>query len=233
MSEYGSTNYQPTPIEALGVDRRARFIVRTYNHLFGAILAFVGLEVVLFQTGIAERIAAPMLNNWFLVLGAFMVVGWLASSVASRASSLSTQYAALAGFVAAEALIFAPILYIAHYQVGGGVIQSAGLVTLIAFAGLTAVAFMTRKDFSFMGAMLRWGGIIALVAIVAALLFGFHLGTWFSVIMVAFAGAAILYDTSNILHHYPEDRYVGAALGLFSSVALMFWYVLRIFMSRD
>ena len=232
MSEYGSA-YQPTPIEALGVDRRARFIVRTYNHLFLAIAGFVGFEIVLFQTGIAERIAAPMLNSWLLVLGGFMVVGWLASSVAARATSLATQYAALAAFVAAEALIFAPILYIAHYQVGGGVIQSAALVTLLAFAGLTGIVFWTRKDFSFMGSLLRWGGVIALVAIVAALLFGFSLGTWFSVIMVAFAGAAILYDTSNILHHYPEDRYVGAALALFSSVALMFWYVLRLFMSRD
>ena len=52
--------------------------------------------------------------------------------------------------------------------------------------------------------------------------------------MVGLAGAAILHDTSNVLHHFPEDRYVGAALELFASVALMFWYVLRLFMSsRD
>ena len=80
---------------------------------------------------------------------------------------------------------------------------------------------------------LIWGGILALVGIVSAVLFGFELGTWFSVAMIGFAGAAVLYDTSNILHHYPEDRYVGAALQLFASIALMFWYVLRLFMSRD
>ena len=85
----------------------------------------------------------------------------------------------------------------------------------------------------FLRGMLVWGGILALVAIVAAVLFGFELGTWFSVAMIGFAGAAVLYDTSNILHHYPEDRYVGAALALFASIALMFWYVLRLFMSRD
>jgi FtsH-binding integral membrane protein len=50
--------------------------------------------------------------------------------------------------------------------------------------------------------------------------------------MVALAGGAILYDTSNVLHHYPEDRYVAAALELFASVALMLWYVLRLFLSR-
>jgi FtsH-binding integral membrane protein len=50
--------------------------------------------------------------------------------------------------------------------------------------------------------------------------------------MVALAGASILYDTSNTLHHYEEDRYVAAALELFASVALMLWYVLRLFLSR-
>ena len=72
-----------------------------------------------------------------------------------------------------------------------------------------------------------------MVAIFGGLIFGFQLGLFFSVAMVAFAGAAILYDTSNVLHHYPEDRYVAASLQLFTSVALLFWYVLRIFLSRD
>ena len=106
-------------------------------------------------------------------------------------------------------------------------------MTLLGTAGLTAVALITRKDFSFLRGILVWGGILALVGIVAAVLFGFELGTWFSVAMIGFAGAAVLYDTSNILHHYPEDRYVAAALQLFASIALMFWYVLRLFMSRD
>jgi hypothetical protein len=46
----------------------------------------------------------------------------------------------------------------------------------------------------------------------------------------------ILYDTSNVLHHYRTDQHVAASLALFASVALLFWYVLRIvmaFTSRD
>ena len=112
-------------------------------------------------------------------------------------------------------------------------IESAAILTLVGFAGLTAVAFWTRKDFSFLGAVLRWAMIVALLAIVGAVVFGFELGTWFSVAMVGLAGVAILYDTSNVIHHYPEDRYVAAALELFASVALMFWYILRLLMSRD
>ena len=52
-------------------------------------------------------------------------------------------------------------------------------------------------------------------------------------VQVALAGGAILYDTSNILHHYPQDKYVAASMALFSSIAMMFWYILRLFMSRD
>jgi FtsH-binding integral membrane protein len=167
-----------------------------------------------------------------LILGAFMVVGWLASHVAHRVESKPLQYLALGGFVAAQAVIFVPLLYIAMLT-QPGVIESAAGVTLLGTAGLTAVAFVTRKDFSFLRSILMWGGVLALVAIVSSVLFGFEMGTWFSVAMIGFAGAAVLYDTSNILHHYPEDRYVGAALALFGSIALMFWYVLRLFMSRD
>jgi FtsH-binding integral membrane protein len=50
--------------------------------------------------------------------------------------------------------------------------------------------------------------------------------------MVAFAGGAILYDTSNILHRYNTNQHVAAALSLFASVALLFWYILRITSSR-
>ncbi len=222
------------PVEALGADARGRFIVRTYNHLFGAIIGFVLVEWGLFASGLAERMAVGMLSvNWMWILGGFMIVSWLASRAANSSTSVGVQYAALAGFVVAEAIIFVPLLYVANYY-APGTIESAALVTLLGFAVLTVIAFWTRKDFSFLGALLRWIGVAALIAIVASLFLPFQLGTWFSVGMVVFAGAAILYDTSNVLHHFPVDRHVGAALQLFASVALMFWYVLRLFMaSRD
>ena len=223
------------PVSELDVDARATFIMRTYVHLLGAILAFAGVEFLIFSSGLAQPIAEAMLGvSWLLVLGGFMVVSWFASRAAATAESKAAQYGALAAFVVAEALIFVPLLFMAAYYTSDpNVIGKAAWVTLLGFAGLTAVAFVTKKDFSFLGGMLKWGFVLALVAIVAGVLFGFDLGTWFSVAMVGLAGAAILYDTSKVLNGYPEDRYVAAALQLFASVALMFWYVLRIFMSRD
>ena len=210
---------------------RATFLLRTYGHLFAAMMLFILVEVFLFRSGLADTIASALLGvNWLLVLGGFMVVSWFASRAAHRAKSYTTQYLALVAFVLAEALLFVPLLFVAQ-SYAPGVIQNAGFVTLIGFAGLTAVAWTERLDFSFLGSLLKWGGIVAIVLIVAAVLFGFHLGVWFSVAMIAFAGAAILYDTSKVLHHYPDDRYVAAALELFASVALLFWYVLRLFMA--
>ncbi len=221
--------YAAHPSQIAASDARERFIVRTYNHLFGAIVLFAAIEIGLFMSGAAQVIARAMMGtSWLLVLGGFVVVSWIASAAAHRAESKAAQYAALGGFVLAEAIVFVPLLYIAEL-VAPGAIQSAALCTMAGFAALTGIAFATRKDFSFLGGLLRWGGICALLVIAAGLIFGFQLGTFFSVAMVGLAGAAILYDTSKVLLHFPEDRYVAAALELFSSVAMMFWYVLRIF----
>ena len=231
MNDSYST-YRAEAVGQLDASSRATFISRTYAHLVGAILAFTLIEVFLFRTGLAETIAHGLLGvSWLLVLGGFVVISWLASRVAHTAVSKTAQYAALSGFVVAEALIFVPLLFFAN-QVAPGAISSAAMVTFFAFAGLTLVVFLTRKDFSFLRGILCWGGIVALVLIVAGAIFGFNLGTYFCVAMVALAGGSILYDTSNVLHHYPEDRYVGAALELFASVALLLWYVLRLFLSR-
>lgn len=220
------------PVIRLEAESRGRFISRTYNHLFSAIVAFTLVEVALFKSGLAAPMAKAMLGtSWLLVLGGFVLVSWLARSAAHRAESKAMQYAALAGYVLAQAIIFVPLLFIADAYAPGA-ITSAAAITLLAFTGLTLVAFWTRKDFSFLRGILMWGGIVALALIVGGVIFGFQLGTYFSVAMVGLAGAAILYDTSNVIHHYPEDRYVAASLELFASVALMMWYVLRLLMSR-
>ena len=222
------------PVATQNADVRAAFITRTYGHLLAAILAFAVIEMYLFESGLALTIARGLLGtSWLLVLGGFILVSWLASRLAHSAESTAAQYAGLAAFVVAEAIIFVPLLYLAQ-SVAPGTIQSAAMVTLMGFTGLTAIVFYTRKDFSFLGNVLKWGGIVAVLLIVAGVIFGFQLGTFFSVAMIGLAGAAILYDTSNVLRDFPASRHVAAALQLFASVAMMFWYVLRLFLgSRD
>lgn len=48
--------------EAGDISSREHFLVRTYNHLFMAILAFTLLEIALFKTGLAAVIASGLLS---------------------------------------------------------------------------------------------------------------------------------------------------------------------------
>jgi len=214
-------------------DERAIFIRRTYVHLAGAIAAFVGLEAVLLKSALPAIMMKFIMANqygWLMILGAFILSGWLARSLASIVHSVAAQYAGLAGYVVAEAVIFIPIIYIAVYYSSPNVLPNAAILTGLLFAGLTTVAFTTRKDFSFLRGILTIGGFVALGLIVCGTFFGFGLSLLFSVAMVGLASAAILYDTSKIIHHYSPEQYVAASLELFASVAFLFWYVLRIVM---
>lgn len=222
---------------------RVSFIRQTYLHLAGAIMAFAVIEAVVFTLVPSQTIlqfvgtvAGPW--TWLLFLGGFMVVSWVARSWAESSASLQKQYMGLILFVVAEAVLFVPILAMAQFACADPhVIKSAGIITMIVFGGLTLVVFGTKADFSFLRMFLFWGGILAVGIMILGMMFqGFSLGIWFSVAMIALASGYILYDTSNILHHYRTDQYVAASLALFASVAVLFWYVLRLLMtlsSRD
>jgi FtsH-binding integral membrane protein len=216
---------------------RAAFIRKTYIHLVGAVALFTAIVSYLIGSGRGLWIAQTMLSgpySWLIVLLLFMGVSWLAQSWARSATSRYMQYMGLILFTVAESVIFLPLIFMAAVRSDGlTTIFQAGIVTGGLFLGLTAVVFITKKDFSFLGPILAIGGFVALGFIVSGIVFGFGLGSLFAFAMVAFAGGAILYDTSNILHQYRTDQHVAAALGLFASVALLFWYVLSIFMRRD
>jgi len=214
---------------------RRDFIVSTYKHLGVAMLAFVVLSAVLMASGFSNTTAKMLMASgnkfiWLGVMGAFMLVGWLASHLADNAENPQTQLMGLGIYALAEGLIFTPMFGIAQL-VAPGAIGAAGFITLLLVGALTWTAFSSKTDFSFLGGILKVGGLVALGTIIAGAIFGFKLGIWFSGIMVLFAGACVLYDTSRIIHDYPADRPAGAALHLFASIALMLWYELRILIS--
>jgi FtsH-binding integral membrane protein len=230
-----SFQMQAPPVATLSVEERTEFLGKVYGHLAGAIGAFIVFEVILFTSGIAKVLGETLTGTtWLLVLGGFMVVQFLATTASHDLMNPSKQYLGLLGMAAAQALIFAPFLYyVFEVQDSATTVWTAAAVTGMGFAGLTVVAFVTRSDLGWMRPLLMWAGVAALVAIVAAILFGFELGTWFSVAMIAVAGGSILYQTQTIIRQYPSQAYVGAAVALFASVMLLFWYVLRLFMARD
>lgn len=228
--------YAP-PVITLGEDARVAFMVKVYQHLALAIGVFMAAEFLLFTSGLAERlydfVSGSGGTGWLLILGLFMGGTWVATQATTDLSNGARQYGGLFAIAVLEAAIFAPFLwYVFNVQDNAGDVWAAAVITAIGFAGLSAVAWVTRRDLSFIRPLIMWGGVAALVLIVAALLFGFNLGTWFSVAMIGIAGAAILYTTQQALRRYPEQAYVAAAVQLFGSLMTMFWYVLRILSDR-
>ena len=228
-------NYYQAPAAVIDLPEtdRATFIRRTYGHLAGALLVFGILEYLFLTSGFAKTLTSVMLGgkwSWLIVLGAFMVVSMIAQKWATSAVSRSTQYAGLGLYVLAEAIIFAPLLLLA-VNVDTMILPKAALITTGLFLGLTWVAFTTKKDFSFMGGMLKIGGLIALGTIVASIVFGFNLGIIFSALMVVLLAGSVLYQTSNVLHHYQTTQDVAASLALFASFVTLLWYIIRILIS--
>lgn len=227
---YGSVGYNQ-PVATLDDTARGAFIVKVYQHLLAAVGIFVAFEALLINLGAAEALFNFFSGGrWLLIMGGFMIVSWLATNAAHDILNPSRQYLGLFLMAGAYAVIFAPFLHLVfnHVEGGGATVGAAGLITGFGFAGLTAVAFTTRKDLSFLRPLIMWGFIAALVLIVAAVLFGFQLGVWFSVAMIALAGGSILYQTQTIIRKYPTEAYVGAAVQLFASAMIMFWYILRL-----
>ncbi len=214
---------------------RTEFYQKTYLHLAGAIGAFILLEMALFSIPGIENTVFGLLQikfSWMIVLGLFMGASWIANKWAVSDTSRSMQYAGLGLFIVAEAIVFLPLLLIAKSFSGqSNLIGQAAIITLGLFAGLTFVAFTTKKDFSFLGGMLKLGSFVAMGLIAASIFLGFDLGIWFSGAMVLLAGGSILRQTSSIIHDYRSDQYVAASLGLFASVALLFYYILNILLS--
>lgn len=221
-----------TPAAQATPEQRSAFVLRVYKHVLGAIAAFAAVQVLLFSTGIAAAMTSFFMSSgiaWLGLLGGVAIGNWFVSNAAARIDSPQQQYGAFAGAVVLEALVFAPFLYllIGVLQAGSLVWAAAG-ITAVATVILTAIAMRTSKDLSKLRPLVMWGMGIAAVAIVASVIFGFNLGIWFSVAMIGLAGAAILWQTQEVLYRYPIGGHVGAAITIFGSIMTMFWYVLRL-----
>ncbi len=236
--EHAQNPYQATHLLSAAdasVDERASFITKTYLHLAVAIGLLVVLETALVRSPLGRTLMELMLGSqysWLVVLGLFTGASWLADSWARSSTSLAKQYSGLVLYTAAQAVIMLPLVYYVMLTKPQAIV-TAGVVTLIMVAILTAVVFITRKDFSFLRSVLIFGSIASLVTVIVAVIFNLELGSIFSVLMVALACVGILYSTSQVLHDYRVDQHVSAALALFASVALLFYYVLRLLASRD
>ncbi|SDG86626.1 Bax inhibitor-1/YccA family protein [Winogradskyella thalassocola] len=236
-NQFPSQTSEKIVIGSISDVERATFYKKTYGHVAGGVLVFILFEYLLLQSDTVVEFMLSMTEGykWLLVLGGFMLATRYAEGLAMKTTDKNTQYMAYGIYIFFQALIFVPLIYMAAYYMESGpeILNQAAIVTLALFTGLSAVVLMTKSDFSFLKTGLTIGFFIAIGLIIAGTLFGFSLGLWFSVAMCLLAGGSILYQTSNLVKTYGVDDYIPAALGLFASLMLLFWYILSIFMSRD
>lgn len=230
----------PGAVATVGVSERVAFLRRTYAHLGVALLAFAALTAGMmrftpeFSWGFSKW-ALQSQWTWLLLMVAFMAIGSIAQRMAHSDTSRGVQYAGLALFVVMEAFILQPLLWVALLRSGTNadfikLVSSAGLITMAIFVGLTLTVFVSKKDFSFMRGILMVATFASLGVIIASMIFGFQLGAIFCGIMILLMAGYILYQTSIVATQFPPTHHVAAALMLFSTIATMFWYVLRLLM---
>ena len=212
---------------------RAAFIKRTYLHLGGAIAAYAVVVSLFIASGVANAFMGVLSGTpwlWFVVLAAYMGVSMLADNWAHSGVSRERQYMGLGLYIVAFGFL-STIPIARALSMDGNILLHAAGITAALVGGLTFTAFSTKINFSFMGRFLTIGGFVAIGIIVAGMIFGFSLGLWFMGAMIIFAAASVLYSTSNIIHEYHTDQHVAASLSLFSSVGLLFWYVIQFLMA--
>lgn len=112
---------------------------------------------------------------------------------------------------------------------GAQIVGNAFATTAIAFVTLSGYALATRKDFSFLGGFLLVGLVLALVAIVANIFLAIPaLSMTISAAVVLLLSAAILFDTSRMIHD-PDANYIVMTVSLYANLYVMFLHLLNLF----
>jgi modulator of FtsH protease len=157
------------------------------------------------------------LNIFVFFIGAYGFM-FLTHKLADSAWGLLSVF----GFTGFMGLSLGPILNMYLGAGMGNVVVSAFGMTALVFFGLSAVALVTKKDFSFLGKFLLVGGLVLIAGVIANLFLGMgglHLAI--SAGFVIFASALILFQTSEIIHG-GETNYIRATVGLFVAIYNLF-----------
>jgi modulator of FtsH protease len=134
---------------------------------------------------------------------------------------------ALTGFMG---YTLGPIIsaYMTMFSNGDELVMMAMGGTGVIFLGLSGYALTTRKDFSFMGASLMVGILVAFLAGLAAVFFNMPaLSLGVSVMFVLLMSGLILYQTSEIIHG-GETNYIMATVTLYVSIFNLFTSLLHL-----
>lgn len=236
MNEFISnldSNLQSVSSQSLSIQKS--FLIKTYFHLLLATGIFAVSLYYILTTQVVLNVLFSLYTLPFaglIILASIIGISFVATFLVNTQSK-PLQYIGLVIYPIMESILFVPLILSFVGRSAYSSLLNASWLTFLVFGLLTAVVFVTKPDLGFLSKFLGFASISAIVLIVLSLIFGFALGTWFSIAMIMLAAGYILYQTSEMLENYSSEGYVGAALSLFASVAMLFFYILRLFGSRD
>lgn len=208
---------------------RLGFIRKVYALFFAAILFAVGGAWLGLNSPPVLQFAFD--HPWIML---FMMIGGVFGAQAVRHVP-GVNLAALFGFTTLTGVMISPLLHLIG-RTNPASIWQAGFLTVGIFGGLTAYVFISKKDFSFLRGLMVTGLIVVILAgllnilIVGSSAFAFAIS---AATLLLFSGF-VLYDTSNIIRHYPTNEYVAGALSLYLDAFNIFLSLLSLLNSdRD
>ncbi|RKR06228.1 modulator of FtsH protease [Kushneria sinocarnis] len=172
----------------------------------------------------AMAMGVGQMNIFIFLIGAYGLM-FLVHKCKDSAAGLAAIFA----FTAFMGFTLGPMLNLYLSLPNGGQIVGMALgMTGLTFVGLSAVALVTRKDFSFLGNFIMAGAIVLILAMVAAMIFQITaLALAVSAGFVLFASAMILFETSRIVNG-GETNYILATISLYVAIYNLFVSLLSI-----
>lgn len=193
-------------------------VLRNTYFLLGMTLGFSAITAT-----ISTVLALPS-PGLILMLVGFYGLMFLTHKLANSASGILAAFA-FTGFLG---YCLGPILNKFLSAGMGDVIALALGGTALVFFCCSAWVLTTRKNMSFLSGTMMAGFVVLLVAVVANLFLQLpmlHLAI--SVMFILFSSAAILWETSNIIHG-GETNYIRATVSLYVSLYNIFISLLSI-----
>jgi modulator of FtsH protease len=193
---------------------RNTYMLLSMTLAFSAVMAFVAMA-----TG-----ARPI--SWIVMIAVFIGGPFVIHALRNSIWSLPLTFV-FTGFMG---YVLGPIvtLYLAQPN-GSEIVMGALSTTAVMFVGLSAYALTTRKDFSFLGGFVFVGFLVLLAAIVANLFLAIPaLSLTISAAVVLVVSAAILFDTSRMVHD-GETNYVMMTVSLYANIYVLFLHLLNLF----
>jgi modulator of FtsH protease len=217
----GQYTFTPEAMSVVGEARMA-YIRKVYTYFALAVATGIGGTLLAVNTSLVFFFATSPFISLILFLG----IVWFAGR---SAENPTTALPTLAAATFVSGMVISPMIYLVAGTQGMGAIYSALTLTACVFGGLTLYTWVSRKDFSYMGASLMIGLFLVIgVGIVNMFVQSSTLSLAGAIVSVVLFSGFILYDTSRILrqpHLVPPTL---AALSLYLDFLNLFMAILRI-----